>query len=265
MAKNYAIMRIQKLTTNNDFARAINHNARQYGNTPGADKSKAHLNIITGPAPNYSIIKENLSLRNKMIKDSTGYKVKKNRVRGFELLFAVNQNFMSNKALRDEYFKLAEEWAKDTFGEHNFLNKIIHMDEDGACHCHIMVTCVDVDEKDQINKYCANHWVSDRQSLTALQDSWHSKVEHLGLERGKSAKYTHNYHLTKQEYTKLLQKDIDNVRALPQEQQELLAVKGLRAQRQAEQIAEQIKSEEILRNINFNKLLEDLSIDDFQL
>lgn len=43
--KDYAIMRIAKLTTNNDFARVLNHNFRSYENTPGVHKELSEFNI----------------------------------------------------------------------------------------------------------------------------------------------------------------------------------------------------------------------------
>lgn len=222
MSKDYAVMRIAKLTTNNDFARVLNHNNRAYQNTPGVDVEKYDLNITSG-ITSYKVLKPLLEAKNNEIERSTGKKVAKNRVRGFEILFAVNQNFMSNELKRDEYFKLAKNWCCDTFGEDNFIGCNIHMDEDGSPHMHITMLCCDN------GNYQANKWVSNRQSLTALQDSWYSKVAHLGLERGQSAKYTHNYHKSKAEYVKLLEKDLNKVKSLPQHEKDLLAVKGLRA------------------------------------
>lgn len=256
--KDYAIMRIAKLTTNNDFARVLNHNFRSYENTPGVHKELSEFNIKDGPAQTYKEVKENLKLRNKMIEDSTGHKVKKNRVRGFEILFAVNRDFMLNACKRDEYFKNAIEWCKEVFGEHNYLNSVIHLDEDGAAHMHIMVTCVEKD-KDNVNKYCANHFVSGRASLVALQDSWHSKVAYMGLERGKSAKYTHDYHKSKEEYVKLIEKDIEAVAKLSEMDRNLLAVEGLRSLKAKEKIMEEVKMNEIIKAIDFEELAEEFA------
>lgn len=236
MGKDYAIMRIAKLTTNNDFARVLNHNNRNYQNTPGVDVKKHDLNITKGLS-DYKRLKVVLGAKNKEIEKRTGKKVAKNRVRGFEILFAVNQDFMSNDLKRDEYFKLAENWCCDTFGEDNFVAMNIHMDEDGSPHAHITMLCCN-----ESGNYQANKWVSNRQSLTALQDSWHSKVAHLGLERGQSAKYTHNYHKSKAEYVKLLEKDLKKVNALPQHEKDLLAVKGLRALQKERDIVNGMKT-----------------------
>lgn len=256
--KDYAIMRIAKLTTNNDFARVLNHNFRGYENTPGVHKELSEFNIKDGPAQTYKEVKENLKLRNQMIEDSTGHKVKKNRVRGFEILFAVNKDFMGDSCKRDEYFKNAIEWCKGLFGEHNYLNSVIHLDEDGAAHMHVMVTCVDKD-RDGVNKYCANHFVSGRASLIALQDSWHGKVAHMGLERGKSAKYTHDYHKSKAEYVKLLEKDIEAVSKLSEMDRNLLAVEGLRSLKAKEKIVESVKMAETIKSIDFEALAEEFA------
>lgn len=259
MSKNYAIMRIAKLSSNNHFARVLNHNFRNYENTPGVDKDGV---IITdGPCQNYKDIKENLKLRNQMIKDSTGYEVRKNRVRGFEILFAVNQEFMKNHVSRDAYFELAKEWSIETFGTTNYLNSSIHLDEDGAAHMHIMVTCLSKD-KDGVTSYNAKNWVSNRASLTELQDSWYAKVQNLGLERGKSAKYTHEYHKSKQEYVKLLQKDLDALKSLSEEERNLLAVRGLQKVRENQNIASSIKSHEVIKSIDFEALENDIISDD---
>lgn len=238
---NYAIMRISKLSKNNDFARVLNHNNRNYENTPGVDRDKEHLNISTG-ITEYDSIKVVLEHTNSQIEKSSGKKVAKNRVRGFELLFAVNQDFMSNELKRDEYFKLAHEWCNETFGSNNFVGSNIHMDESGSPHCHVTVLCRDFEANDGVANYQANKWVSNRMSLTALQDSWHGKVAHLGLERGQSAKYTHEYHKTKQEYVKLLEKDLEKVNALPQHEKDLLAVKGLRAVQKERDIVQGMKT-----------------------
>lgn len=254
---DYAIMRIEKLTTNNDFARALNHNLRAYENSTGVHKELSKFNILDGPVRSYKEVKEVLKLRNKLIEEQTGYKVKKNRVRGFEVLFAVNQEFMKDSIKRDEYFRNGIEWCKEIFGEQNYLNSTIHLDEDGAAHMHVIVTSLAKD-KDGINKYLAESYVKGRQSLVALQDSWHSKVAYLGLERGKSAKYTHDYHKSKQEYVKLLQKDLDAIEKLSEHERNLLAIEGLRAQKNKEKIMEEMKTTELLKNVDFNALEEDL-------
>lgn len=254
MAKNYAIMRIAKLSSNNDFARAINHNFRNYENTPGVHKDGV---IIADGVTDYKVVKENLKLRNQMIKDATGHEVRKNRVRGFELLFAVNQDFMSDNAKRDEYFKLAKEWCIEKFGESNYLNSCIHLDEDGAAHMHLMVTCLTKDPKN-ITNYYAKEWVNGRESLSKLQDEWHKKVEHLGLERGKSVTMTGEHHKTKQEYVKLLQKDLDAVSKLSEHERNLLAVKGLRQERKLQKISDNIRSYEAIKQVDFEALSKDL-------
>lgn len=257
MGKDYAIMRIQKLTTNNDFARALNHNLRAYENSVGVHKELSQFNIVDGPVRSYKDVKEVLKLRNKLVEEQTGYKVKKNRVRGFEVLFAVNQEFMKDQIKRDEYFRNAIEWCKETFGEQNYLNSTIHFDENGAAHQHILVTSLAKD-KDGITKYLAENYVKGRKSLIDMQDSWHSKVAYLGLERGKSAKFTHNYHKTKEEYAKLLQKDLETIESLTERERNLLAIEGLRAQKNKEKIMEEMKTTELLKNVDFNALEEDL-------
>lgn len=257
MGKDYAIMRINKLTTNNDFARVLNHNFRGYENSNGVHKHLSKFNITDGPISSYKDVKEVLNLRNKLIEEETGYKVKKNRVRGFEVVFAVNQEFMKDQVKRDDYFKNGIDWCKETFGEHNYLNSVVHLDEDGAPHMHVMMTSLAKD-KDNVTKYCANQFVSDRASLIGLQDSWHSKVAYLGLERGKSAKYTHDYHKSKEEYVKLLQKDLETIESLTERERNLLALEGLRAQKNKEKIIEELKTTEILKNVDFTALEEDL-------
>lgn len=254
---DYAIMRIEKLTTNNDFARALNHNLRAYENSTGVHKELSKFNIMDGPVKSYREVKEVLKLRNKLIEEQTGYKVKKNRVRGFEVLFAVNQEFMKDSIKRDEYFRNGIEWCKETFGEQNYLNSTIHLDEDGAAHMHVIVTSLNKD-KDGITKYLAESYVKGRKSLIDMQDSWHSKVAYLGLERGKSAKYTHDYHKSKQEYVKLLQKDLETIESLTERERNLLAIEGLRAQKNKEKIMEEMKTTELLKNVDFNELEESL-------
>ena len=136
MSKDYAIMRIQKLTTNNDFARALNHNLRAYENSVGVHKELSKFNIVDGPVRSYKDVKEVLKLRNKMIEEQTGHKVKKNRVRGFEVLFVVNQEFMKDQIKRDEYFSDFSDEEKaiikknlgiNTSGESSEYDPIVHL------------------------------------------------------------------------------------------------------------------------------------------
>ena len=259
LGKNYAIMRIAKLKSNNDFARVINHNFRHYENTPGVHKDGV---IIADGVTDYKELKSHLNTVDDKIKDITGFNVRSNRVRGFELLFAVNQDFMSDNGKRDEYFKLAREWCIEQFGEHNYLNSCIHLDEDGAAHMHLMVTCITKDPKGLANYY-AKQWVNGRDSLSKLQDEWHKKVAHLGLERGKSVQLTNEHHKTKQEYVKLLQKDLDTVNKLSEHERNLLAVRGLRQERKLQKISENIKQHEMMKRVDFEALNKELLDHDF--
>lgn len=259
LGKDYAIMRIAKLKSNNDFARVINHNFRHYENTPGVDKNGV---IISEGMTDYKDLKAHLKSIDDNIKQATGFNVRSNRVRGFELLFAVNQDFMSNHAKRDEYFKLAKEWCLEQFGVNNCINNVIHLDEDGAAHMHVVVTCVTKDPKGLPNYY-AKQWVNGRDSLSKLQDEWHSKVQHLGLERGKSVTMTGEHHKTKQEYVKLLQKDLDTVSKLSEHERNLLAVRGLRQERKLQKISQNIKQHEMMKSIDFDALNKELVEHDY--
>lgn len=246
-------MRINKLNNNNSFAKVFNHNHRAYENSDGVDKTKEHLNIVEGNITSYKAIKEILELRNKRVQEITGRAVRKDAVRGFELLFASDIEFMSDSYNCDEYFKNSIEWCKDIFGEQNFLNAILHKDECGGFHIHATVLSVD-----ETGRYNAKKWVNNRNSLIELQDSWHSKNKYLGLERGKSAKETHNYHLTKQEYSKLLQKDLETVRGLSELDKDLLAVKGLRVEAKENKTYKELKEKQALSKIINDKVLDEL-------
>lgn len=256
---SYAIMRIAKLNSNNSFARVFNHNHRNYENSAGVDKEKEHLNIVDGPVTSYKDVKELLQYQDKRHQEVTGKKLRKDAVRGFEVLFASDMDFMSDDFNRDEYIKNAIAWSKETFGEKNYLNSVIHMDENGAVHIHTTVLSVD-----ENGKYNAKNWVNNRNSLVAMQDSWYEKNKYLGLERGISVKESQNHHMTKKEYSKLLQKDLKTVKELSNDERDLLAVKGLRAERKADKIYSKLKEKEELSKVINDKVFEELNNDDFE-
>lgn len=226
---SYAICRIQKLK-GNGFAKAFKHNCREYDNSVGVDKSKEHLNIFGGKYCSYIDAKKHIQAVTEQIQANTDRKLRKDTVTGVEVIFASDTEFLSNEYNMQEYFKNAQEWLVETFGEENLLSYTVHFDEDGAPHMHaILTTCV---YKGGVPvKFDVKQWVNDRQSLVKIQDSWHSKVKHLGLERGISAKFTHNTHKTKAEYAKLLEKDLKEINKLSDKDREILALKGLRAER----------------------------------
>ena len=245
---SYAIMRIQKLSHKNSFARVFNHNHRAYENSEGIDKEREHLNIIDGSITSYKDVRELLEYQDKRHNEITNKKARKDAVRGFEIIFASDVNFMLDEYNRNEYFKNAIEWTKEVFGEKNYLNSVIHLDENGAPHIHTTVLSVD-----ETGRYNAKKWVNNRNSLVGLQDSWFDKNKYLGLERGKSVNETGNHHLTKKEYSKLLQKDLDTVRGLSELEKDLLAVKGLRAEKKANKAYEELKKKsELSKFINEN-------------
>lgn len=250
---SYAILRVAKLNNNNSFARVFNHNHREYNNSPGVSKEREYLNIVDGPVRTYKEVKEILSIRNKLAEEKTGRKVRKDAVRGFEILVASDMDFLSDEFNRDKYFNNAIEFIKDTFGEENYLSSNIHFDEDGSPHLHAIVLTV----KD--GKYNAKNWLSDKNSYINMQDKWFEKNKSLGLERGKSAKETHNYHLTKQEYSKLLQKDLESIKSLSDMDRDLLAVKGLRAERKASKSFEQLKEKEELSKVINDDIFKELN------
>lgn len=217
---SYAIMRIAKLKGNNDFARVFNHNHRDYENTPGVDKDKEHLNIYGGPISTYKEAKYFLDERTKEIQNNMSRKMRKDTVKGMEILFASDKEFFTNDSNVNEYFKRAIEWLNEMFGEERVMSYNLHLDEVGSPHIHAVVTCIEYNEKNQAIKYNVKNWVNGRDSLVALQDSWFEKVKGMGLERGKSIKETHNYHKSKQEYVKLLEKDLQSVRNLGERETE---------------------------------------------
>lgn len=240
----------------------LNHNHRDYQNTPGVDKSKEHLNVYDGPISTYKEAKYLLEKRDKEIQSMMSRKMRSDTVRGFELLFASDKEFLDNEQNRDEYFRRATEWCKETFGEMNYIAGALHCDELGQPHLHVTVTCIERDENGKPMKYNAKKWVNNRQSLIEIQDSWFAKVENMGLERGKSAKQTHAYHQTKQEYAKMLQKDLDTVRGLTERDKELLAVKGLRQERQNKKTYESIVNKASNVSIDTNRIIEDIIAED---
>lgn len=240
---SYAIFRAEKLTTNRTFMKSAKHNLREYRNIDGVDYNRK---ILIDGLDNYVAIHAALDLQTKNI--SRIKTVRKDAVRGFELFFGSDIDFFRDIPKGEEYFRLAKKWTIEKFGAENYINFVIHLDEQGAPHAHAMVTSV-VGEK-----YNAKNWVSNRQSLVALQDEWHDTVKHLGLERGKSVRETGQMHLSKREYAKALQKDLDTIAQMTELEKSAYAVEGLRAVRTKHKYLKKKK-------INENELINDLNED----
>lgn len=238
---SYAIFRAEKLTTDRTFMKSAKHNLREYNNIPGVDYDRE---ILIDGLDSYAAIHAAVDQQTKNI--SKIKTVRKDAVRGFELFFGSDIDFFRDVAKGEEYFRLAKEWTIKKFGAENYINFVIHMDEQGALHAHAMVTSI------FNNKYNAKHWISNRQSLVALQDEWYDTVKHLGLKRGKSVKETGQFHMSKGEYAKALQKDLDTIAGMTELEKSAYAVEGLRTVRIKHKYLQKkkIKENEILQDLN---------------
>lgn len=218
-------MRIQKIKSMQALRERERHNTRNK-TVLNADNSKnikieGKVNLV----PKVQALEKQLNKINKR-------KTRKDAIRVIEILFTSDKQFF-NRVDGEQYFELCKDWLKETFGEFNILQSVIHLDEECE-HMHCILTTV----KD--NKFNYSAYVGGRQDLRALQDSFHKKVECLGLQRGQKSEITQSKYTQTKEWHKKVQKAEEKVKALNPENRFNFAIKGVLAEEEQERLQSKI-------------------------
>lgn len=194
----YAILRVEKVKSYAALAAMANHWFR-VNHTPNADARRSHLNkVIVGDKD----VVGNVKCRLKAKKIS---KLRKNGVLALELVMTFSPEFIyqnDKKKYRKDanerlkvWIKNSLNWARSEFGE-NLISAVIHLDE-STPHLHLCVLPLKIQKNGRYG-LCARDITGGKSKLKAMQDSYHSSVKSLGLQRGQ--KKARCQHQTIQDY-----------------------------------------------------------------
>ncbi len=190
MAYGYAIARTKKLKRSN-LAGSEAHTARTR-ETPNADSEIQNIRLIGSDDPNEKL--EDLVLA-KIGQYEQKRKIRTDAVYCVEILLTASpQYYRPDDPTCAGYYhsdKLKQwvdtnlTWLQETYSD-RIVRAELHLDE-ATPHLHAYF--VPLDEKGQLR---CNHFFDGRQKMQAFQDSYHTAMQHLGLERGiKGSKAQH--------------------------------------------------------------------------
>ncbi len=227
-----------------------NHNER-LNNVLNADPDLKHLNhrYSAFDGENY---KSNLRTDIEGHISINDVSIKKNNVLAIEHLMTFSPDFIDLKKKEDEkgshtlsgsstdikkwedFKKSSLKWLRDRYGKDNIVNISIHYDEKTP---HIHAYAVPIKEKTvkwknksgegekSVKSLCARDYLGGKDKMRDMQDSFHSSVAHLGLERGKKGSLAKHEHIQKY-YDRVneaneVEKDIDKFQVKSPDQFEL--------------------------------------------
>lgn len=170
----YAIMKIKKIKSCAEFTKVMEHNYRL---TPvlNADPNLQYKNeeLINLEYKSYNDAYKDAISKSKYYKT---HKVRKNAVRGLEVLMTYKEN--ESDGINLETWKRKNlEWMMETFGKSNVKAMTYHGDESSP-HIHAIVIPM---INDRLNAY---QILGNRHKMRELQDGYAKVMEPLGLERG---------------------------------------------------------------------------------
>lgn len=187
--KNYAVLRIQKLKSAGACQNVLNHMRRQ----------GRELHHLTNPdAKNYRLCytdsyPKDITYSECLSQLVTG-KIRSNAVYGFEVVTSFSSGALET-TLKDQesikkWCKASMDWVSKTFGGRgHIVDAYCHFDE--KCpHCHFLV----IPERD--GKLNAKSYVSDKNSLIKIQDSYAEVCREFGLSRGVSREISQRSHMS---------------------------------------------------------------------
>ncbi len=215
---SYAILRTRKISTPGQMSGMQRHNDRT-NNVKNADTDLTHLNHTYSQSKTGDL---RTDIENRIALE--GVKTKKNSVLAIEHLITFSPDFVNFEKRKkddsytisskvkgdakkwDEFKKSANKWLIETYGKGNIVNMSIHYDEKTP-HIHAYVVPIVEKEKKWKNKagegvktvstLCARDYLGGKDKMRAMQDNFHSAVEHLGLERGKKGSVAKHEHVQK--------------------------------------------------------------------
>lgn len=198
MAKEYAVMRLAKLKTNKDMGNAYNHNMRVFEVT-NADPARLGENyepVDLNGRTYQDAYEEEVSRMRQRHKDMQGRKIRKDAVRGFEVVLRYSHE-ADSRINQEEWVRTNVEWLNRMFnppgrvitytdGDGNEIKEksdnvrsvVVHNDE-GTPHIHAFI--VPVDDRGRIR---ADYYTGGRGKMIKLQDDYAKTMEKFSLARG---------------------------------------------------------------------------------
>ena len=198
---NYAILRVQKLKTNNAVRGSLRHAFREQ-NTPNADPARLDDNSHIGA--------KDVASAMAAYKERLPDKVRKNGVRCIEYLMTASNEKMAdmNRGEQDAYFKDALGWLREKHGAENVVYAGIHRDETTPhMYAYVVPHSQERDKEGNLKKpgklNCREFLGGSKHVLSELQDEFAERVGKVhGMDRGvKGSKARHQ--TIKQYYTNL--------------------------------------------------------------
>jgi hypothetical protein len=180
----YAIMRFEKLKSENALNKAGNHNSRTR-KMDNIDKEKIEKNVSFG-----QFTGDDLGVKMIDFYKQNNITIRKNGVLGLEFVLTASPEFFRkdvenhgefDKEKTKNFAKAAKKWVENEFGKDNIACGNLHLDE-ATPHLHIIV--MPLLEGKKKKRLSAKNWIDGREKLSKLQDSFFNAVKHLGLERG---------------------------------------------------------------------------------
>lgn len=178
----YAILRLQKLKTQQSIAGSMRH-AYRTQDTPNANPEMTSHNQYA--------MADNFDAAMSRYKDrlSSVGKIRKNAVMAIEFLVTSSPEHMAKmtKSQQNDYFKKALNWIKSQYGSENVICAGVHRDElTPHMWCHVIPI--------HQGKLNARHFIGGHKNrLAELQTDFHQKVaEQFGMERGIQGSKSHH-------------------------------------------------------------------------
>ncbi|WP_415301237.1 MobV family relaxase [Clostridium perfringens] len=227
-----AILRFEKAHNATEVGHRLSHNTRTK-EVKNAIKERQHLNKVFNYCED---IKQRIKDVEKLHKQTTGRKVRKDAVRVVEAVITSDSKFFKNKS-NDEilkFFKDSEDWLRKIFGNENMLQCAVHMDEKTP-HAHYLLTPV---REGQLN---CKAIMNGKNAIRGLQNDFHKHVEHWGLERGELVEFTKAKHQRSKDFAHDVDKKAKYLQELNEEERDNYAIKGIQAEEEIMELKEHIE------------------------
>lgn len=257
MSKLFA--KIEKATTPGKMAAKEQHNLR-IKPCDKADKNREHLNEYTGTGEIVKFIKAKEKTFNKALKDAGKRKIRKDANKVFEVVIAPSSNEFFELNDEKDFWNNCDSFFEKFIGEGCIAQKSIHRDEH-TNHAHYMLMPL-FEEGLNYNKY-----FPDAQACEDFQEALYS---YMTIEKGydfeerDKAKDSRREHVRVTDWYKKVNRAMDTVEALNEDNIADYAVKGVLADVDVERANKRV----IEANKRVNKLEEDnmeLSIENMEL
>lgn len=249
--------RIEKVTAESATGREA-HN-RRTKNCQKADKSLSHLNTyegVNGVTKHVNALEKQL---NKNLKAQGKRAIRKDAVKLIEIVVSSDLDFFEkNDAM--QYFRDADEFFDQFWGEGNTIQKSVHMDEKTP-HAHYFVTPI------RDGKFNYSSFINGRDDLSKFQSEMYSFMVAKGydFEERDLAKVTGKEHEKTRDWSKRVQKVEDMVNLMDEQKRADYAVKGVLAEQDKESLYNRLEhlteANMELQSDNINLELENMELD----